>query len=160
MAILKTANTKGKYYESHAKDDVIQYILNPYKAKNYYGAYGVNMNAPAESMNMISARFGKSHGVQLRHFIISFLPNEINNPVVANEIAKQFMLFFANEFQTIYAVHEDKPHLHIHIIINSVSYMDGHRYYGTRAEFKSMQKYMQKVLQNYNIPYLEYASVA
>ena len=70
MAILKTANTKGKYYEDHSKDDVIQYVLNPDKTRNYYGSYGVNMNAPAESMNIVSAHFGKSQGVQLRHFII------------------------------------------------------------------------------------------
>ena len=160
MAILKTANTKGKYYEDHSKDDVIQYVLNPDKARSYYGSYGVNINAPAESMNIVSAHFGKSQGVQLRHFIISFYPDELNDPAIANEIAKEFMVFFSNDYQTIYAVHQDKPHLHIHIIINSVSYVDGHRYYGTRAEFKSMQKYMQNVLKKYGIPCLEYASIA
>lgn len=160
MAILKTANTKGKYYESHAKDDVIQYILNPSKAKNYCEAYGVDMNAPAESMKTVSAQFGKSQGVQLRHFIISFYPDELNDPAIANEIAKQFMVFFAHDYQTIYAVHQDKLHLHTHIIINSVSYVDGHRYYGTRAEFKAMQHYMKKVLEKYNIHTLEYVSAS
>jgi len=160
MAILKTANTKGKYYESHAKDDVIQYILNPSKAKNYCGAYGVDMNAPAESMKTVSAQFGKSQGVQLRHFIISFYPNELNTPAIANEIAKQFAAFFVHEYQVIYAVHENKPQLHIHMIINSVSYVDGHRYYGTRAEFKSMQKHMQNILRNHNIYRLDYVSAS
>ena len=160
MAILKTANSKGKYYESHAKDDVVQYVLNPYKAKNYYGAYGVNINAPAESMNIVSAHFGKSQGVQLRHFIISFYPDELSDPAIANEIAKQFVVFFAHDYQTIYAVHQDKLHLHTHIIINSVSYVDGHRYYGTRAEFKAMQHYMKKVLEKYNIHTLEYVSAS
>lgn len=160
MAILKTANTTGKYYEDHAKEDVINYILNPLKAKRYVGAYGVNMECPAESMKHISEQFGKINGVQLRHFIISFYPNELIDSVIANEIAKQFMLFFANEYQVVYAVHEDKPHLHIHVVINSVSYVDGHRYYGTRAEFKFMQKYMQNVLKRYNVSRLEYASIA
>ena len=160
MAILKTANTRGKYYEDHAKEDVIRYILNPFKAKRYVGAYGVNINCPAESMKLISEQFGKTNGVQLRHFIISFYPNELTDPAIANEIAKQFMLFFASEYQVIYAVHEDRLHIHIHIVINSVSYLDGHRYYGTRAEFKSMQKYMHGVLRKYSIPCLEYASIA
>lgn len=158
MAILKTANTKGKYYESHAKEDVIRYILNPFKARTYCGAYGVDTNNPAQSMEMKSAQFGKSHGVQLRHFIVSFYPDEVNSPMTANEIAQQFVAFFANEYQVVYAIHEDKPHLHIHIVINSVSYVDGHRYYGTRAEFKSMQKYMQEVLRRYRIHRLEYVS--
>lgn len=158
MAILKTANTKGKYYEPHAKEDVILYILNPYKAQHYFGAYGVNINSPAEDMNAVSSQFGKCHGVQLRHFIVSFYPYELNNPTIADEIARQIVSFFASEYQTIYAIHEDKPHLHIHIIINSVSYVDGHRYYGTRTEFKAMEQYMKKVLRGYGIYRLEYAS--
>lgn len=160
MAVLKTANTKGKYYEAHAKDDVIKYILNPYKAPNYCGAFGVDINNLAESMEAISSHYGKSGGVQLRHFIISFYPEEVNDAKTVNDIAQKFANFFFREYQVIYAVHEDKPHLHIHIVINSVSYIDGHRYYGTRAEFKEMQKYLQAVLRNYGIYCLDYVPAA
>ncbi len=159
MAVLKTANTKGKYYETHAKEDVIKYILNPYKAQNYCGTFGVNINNPAESMEMISSYYDKTSGVQLRHFVISFYPEEVDDAKTVNDIAKKFANFFFREYQVIYAVHEDKPHLHIHIVINSVSYIDGHRYYGTRAEFKSMEKYMKSVLRKYGIYRLDYVSV-
>ena len=110
-------------------------------------------------MEMVSAQFGKTSGVQLRHFIVSFDQTEVNDPMIVNEIARRFVEFFSNEYQVVYAVHEDKQYLHIHIVINSVSYVDGHRYYGTRAEFKAMQKYMQAILRNYNIYRLEYVSL-
>lgn len=158
MAILKTANYKGKYHDPSAKGMVIRYVLNPYKAPNYIGYNRVDINHPAESMAATSAQFGKSHGVQLRHFIISFDVDEINDPALANEIAYQFMQFFAHEYQAVYAIHEGTENIHIHLVINSVSYIDGHRYYGTRAEFKSMQKYMQQVLQRYGIYTLQYVS--
>ena len=74
MATIKSGTGKGKYCDSNAKADVIAYIANPSKTPHsYIGGYGVDFDNPASSMNAVSASFGKSNGVQLRHFIISFL---------------------------------------------------------------------------------------
>ncbi len=151
MAVFKTANTKDKYYEPSAKETVIEYILNPQKAMHYYGGYGVDCSNPAQSMTAISEKFNKTSGVQLRHFIVAFYPYELSNPAIANEIAQKLIGFFASEYQVIHAVHEDKPHLHIHIVINSVSYIDGHRYKGTRLEFNNMKNYWSLILRQYGM---------
>ena len=158
MAILKTTNTTGTYRESDAIARVVHYIMNPYKARHYYGVYGADIHNPAASMNMISEQFGKANGVRLHHFVISFYPNELRDPIIVDEIARRFAECLACEYQMVYAVHEDKEQLHIHIVINSVSYIDGHRYRGSREEFKAMQHYMRAVLREYHIYRLDYVS--
>lgn len=168
MATLKVGNQKGKYFDSNSKEDVIHYILQPHKTiHNFYGTFGISVPPGIKSrqilseyianrMNHISVYFGKSSGVQLHHFIISFSPYELHNPALAYRIAYECAGFFAPEYQVVYAVHEDSHHLHIHIVINSVSYVDGHKYRGSKEEFYELKKTFLQVLNDYGISKLIY----
>ena len=159
MATFKTANQKGKYFDRDAKADTIRYILNPAKAVHgFVGGVGVSPECPAESMELVSERFGKSEGVQLRHYIISFEPHELRKPEIANKIGQEIAVYIGREFQCVYAVHENKPHLHIHLVVNSVSYTDGHRWRGNKAEFYRLINSCRIILQQYNIYQLYYVS--
>ena len=159
MAILKTFNGNGNYRNENAMELVTEYIFNPYKTiSGYYGGYGVSSQCPAESMMIVSEQFGKSKGVQLRHYVLSFAPCELTNPIVANEIGGRIAQFIGREYQAMYAVHENREHLHIHIVSNSVSYIDGHRFYGRRKEFYKLMDGMQKILCDYGIYRLIYDS--
>ena len=159
MAIFKTANGKGKYYDAESKEQVLKYVLNPYKMTHgYYGAYGVDTCDIVGSMNEVSKRFGKTEGVQLRHFILSFDDREVLSFKVVNEIAMKIAYRLGKEFQLIYAVHETQEHPHIHFVMNSVSYVDGHRYYGTKKEHHAMMDSIRRVLREYCIKELKYVS--
>ena len=159
MATLKTSNGHGKYFDEDAKQNVIEYIMKKGKTPHgYVGGVGVDGNDIVGSMKEVSEQFGKSNGVQLRHFIISFEQGEINNLNTADEIAREAALFLGREYQTVYAVHEDSDHPHAHIVCNSVSYVDGHRYYGTRKEFKQFMGKLQGIMHKHGISRLTYSS--
>lgn len=159
MATFKTANKKGKYFDMDAKATTIRYILNPAKAVHgLVGGVGVSPESPAESMELVSEHFDKSEGVQLRHYIISFEPYELEKPEIANKIGQEIAAYIGREFQSVYAVHEDKLHLHIHLIVNSVSYADGHRWRGNKAEFYRLINSCRTILRQYNIYQLYYVS--
>ena len=159
MAILKTINTKGKYYDIDSKDIVVNYILKESKTLGgYTGASGINTENYAEEMKTVSEKFGKSDGVQLRHFVISFKQHEVSEPEVAWQIGNKISKFLGTEFQNVFSVHENTDQLHIHLVMNSVSFVDGHRYYGTRKEFYSMKNYTDKVLDDYGIGPMKYKS--
>jgi len=160
MAVWKTASGKNKYFNEDAKELLTRYILRPDKViHGYWDGIHIDLLAPAESMETISAQFGKTQGVQLRHFIISFDPEELNRPEIAFNIAQQAAVYIGRKYQAIYAVHEDKPHLHIHLVQNSVSYVDGQRYYGTRAEFYALQDELRRILRQYHIYTLIYSPI-
>lgn len=159
MAIIKTANGHGKYRDLRTRNDLITYITDPQKAQSGHIFYSMtNPHSPVEDMNRVAEQFGKADGVQARHFIFSFRCNEVNSLVAASCIAQDITRYLGREFQAVSAVHENTPELHIHTVINSVSYLDGHRYYGTKAEFYRMKNGILHILQDYGVRRLDYVS--
>lgn len=159
MAIFETFNGDGNYRNENAIKAVTEYIFNPYKTPGgYLGGWGVNPDCPDQSMMSVSEQFGKASGVRLRHYVLSFAPYELENPQIANEIGLRITQFIGREYQTIYAVHENKKHLHIHIVSNAVSFIDGHRFYGRKSEFYALLNGIKTILTDYGIYSLRYAS--
>lgn len=159
MSILKTANTKGKYYDTNAKEDVINYITSPKKTLgDYIGSKNLCCSNFSEEMMNTSKQFGKDTGVQLRHFVVAFDENEVNDPTVAFDIGDKICDVFKDEYQCVFGVHEDTKHLHVHIAINSTSFVDGHRYKGTRQEFNHMKNHINKILKEHNLSPVKYVS--
>ena len=151
MATLKTGNGHGKYFDPSSFHDVIAYILNPHKVPNFYGGYHINMIDPIEDMAQISTQYGKTNGVHLRHFILSFSPDEVQDASIVNKIARMIVPYLGREYQTVFAVHEDAPHLHIHIVCNAISYIDGHRYRGGIGDYNRLYYYIRSVLKAFRI---------
>lgn len=108
------------------------------------------------SMKQVSIHYGKTNGVQLNHYILSFSPQETNDYKKVYIVAQQIASGIGRHFQTAFAVHEDRPYLHIHFIVNRISYIDGHRWRGTRQEFSSLCNDIRSVLQSHHIPTLQY----
>lgn len=159
MAILKIANGIGKYYDNNSRESVVNYITNPYKTPDgYIGSLALAGNEYANEMDELAIKYGKNTGVRLRHFVISFESWEINNPSLAYQIGEEIVEYLGREYQTVFSVHQDTDQLHIHIVINAVSYLDGHRYQGTRGEFYGFKEWVDMVLKRYGINRVRYIS--
>lgn len=152
MALLKFVNSRGKYQDSNATKNVMDYIFNPDKSKReLYGFYQVDPINPTQSMRDVAEAFGKTAGIQIRHYIISFTKYEICEPIIVNQIARTIITYFQNEYQCVYAIHEDTEYLHIHLVSNAVSYVDGHRYRGNKTEYYNFVSWLKRLLQRYRI---------
>ena len=91
-----------------------------------------------EMMNT-KIRFGKTDGVQGFHIIQSFAPGEVT-PEQAHSIGLEFCKrLLGDRFEAVIGTHLDKAHLHNHIIVNSVSLIDGRKYHS------SYQHYFQEI---------------
>ena len=154
MAIYKVIG-KGqdrKYFDDNALNEVISYIFRPNKIPSrYIGGYGVHLKDSAEQMNMVAILYGKNHGVRLRHSVLSFEEKEHISHSVANMIADSIALYYAPEYQIVYAVHEDTDTVHIHFVMNQVSYTDGHKYSGSKQEYYDFINYMRNIGSEYGI---------
>ena len=152
MAILKPINQRGKYHDLEAREDLARYIFNPEKMySGYCGGVGVTEDV-VTSMDQVAHKFQKTNGVQLRHFILAFSLQELDDPYVVNEIACRVAQFIGQEYQVVFAVHENTENLHIHFMLNAISHVDGHRYTGSRKEYYHLVNFLTRFLkENYGI---------
>ena len=152
MAILKIVNEKGKYQDANATEDVLGYIFNPSKSNyNLYGYFRVDPTNPTKSMREVAASFGKSKGIQLRHYVISFPPYEVANPIVVAQIADEVVKYFTSSYQTVYAIHEDTACLHIHLVCNTINFRTGERYRGSKKEYYDFITFLRRLLRKFGV---------
>ena len=94
---------------------------------------------PAETafaaMQKTKKKYKKTGGVLGYHFIQSFAPGEVT-PEQAHEIGCEFARrLFGEDFEAVIGTHLDKAHPHNHIVVNSVSRTDGHKYHSNPESY-------------------------
>lgn len=141
MATIKFLNAAGKYDDSASRDDVIRYITQKHKTPSgCIGACGVDVPYAAQQMQEVSASFKKDNKIRIRHFVVTFHRSELVTPHKADMIASMIAYEIGQRYQCIYAVHEDTYHTHFHFVFNPVSFVDGHKYSGTKEEHKALKE--------------------
>ena len=79
------------------------------------------------------------------HNIISFHKDE---PITADEcldFGRTFADRFFPEHQCLIGVHQDKDHLHVHIVTNSVSFIDGRKLHQTKRDLQKQKDFTNKL---------------
>lgn len=146
MAITKILYMKeGKYGDPgrHLKH-AIKYILEPEKTGEqlYIGSVNCQIPFAYEQMKATKVQFGKTGKRQGYHIIISFEEGEIDAPTAYEVVGKFVEEYLKNEYEAVYAVHDNTDHIHGHIVFNSVSYLTGKKF---RYEKGDWAKYMQPI---------------
>lgn len=146
MAILKAVNVKiGR---NASLKGIINYVLQPKKTEEQLST-GFCCDAPKalEYFKETKESFGKTKGRQYYHFVQSFPPNENITAQKAHEAAVKFAekckKFWG--FEMIIVTHKDREHLHTHFVMNSVSFVDGHKFHITRKELAAMKELQNQI---------------
>lgn len=141
MAITKILNincaTEGNP-AAHLKN-ALEYIQNPDKTEQCHLVGSVNCLPDTAYEQMIDTKslYGKSGKRQGYHVIISFPPEESVTPEQAKFVAEGFIGDILNgEYETVYGIHTDKEHTHVHIIWNSVNLVTGQKYNSPKGNWK------------------------
>lgn len=148
MAINKVINKSTK---SHgAMKNVIQYVLQEKKVIEGYadiiGPYEpdrITYDDVYQAFLEEKRIWKKDSGRMYSHNIISFHRDEKVTPEECMEIGRRFCDQFFSGYQSLIAVHQDRDHLHIHIVTNTVSYVDGRKLHQSKADLEK-----QKVFTN------------
>ena len=121
-----------------AVEGVIKYIKNNDKTEQckYVKAYNCTVDKAFSEMMETQEFFGKAgrkNSVLAYHLVQSFKDFE-TTPEIAYKCGLELAeRLFADKYEVVVATHLDHKHLHNHIIINAVSYLDGYKY---RNNFK------------------------
>lgn len=161
MALLKviTQNSEispytSKYKDKYALTDVIGYVLSLNKTDGYVGGWAVEPFQAAREMELLASLHHKTGGTRLRHWVISFSEDDLRHAVkklhrtemvTLKSLGYLFSKYYANEYQVVFGVHLDTENYHIHFVMNTVAYTDGHKYAGTKQEYYDYIKYAKAI---------------
>ena len=150
MAINKVVNKSTKTHG--AMRNVISYVLQDQKVKDGYviitGPYPyeeISWDNIYNSFLNEKKLWDKDSGRMYAHNIISFHKDEDISPDVALEIGEEFANKFFPYNQNLIGVHQDKDHLHVHIITNSVSFLDGIKLHQNKKDLEYQKKFTNKL---------------
>lgn len=131
--------------------DVIAYTSQELKTDKQLYVTGINcsFSTALENMNLTKKQWGKENGILAFHCVQSFKPGEVSAEL-AHQIGVEFaQKMFGNRFEVLVSTHLDKAHYHNHIVINSVSFKDGYRYYDNKKNYKKIQSISDAICQKY-----------
>ena len=146
MAILKAVNVKvGR---NASLKGIINYVLQPKKTEEQLSTgFCCDVPKALETFNETKDCFGKMKGRQYYHFVQSFPPNENISAKKAHEVALRFAekckKFWG--FEMLIVTHKDRKHLHTHFVMNSVSFLDGHKFHMSRKELAAMKERQKNI---------------
>ena len=118
---------------------------------------GVNCipeNAKQE-MTDTKKRFGKEGGILAHHAYQSFKPGEVT-PKLAHKIGVETAKkMWGDKYEVIVATHMGSHAIHNHILINSVSFVDGKKYNGNKENYKRFREVSDALCREYELSVIE-----
>ena len=118
---------------------------------------GVNCipeNAKQE-MTDTKKRFGKEGGILAHHAYQSFKPGEVT-PKLAHKIGVETAKkMWGDKYEVIVATHMGSHAIHNHILINSVSFVDGKKYNGNKENYKRFREVSDELCRDYELSVIE-----
>ncbi len=132
--------------------NVLEYVLRDEKVKEGYvfinGPYAsdtINYDEVYQTWLAEKRLWDKDSGRMYTHNIISFHKDEKVSPAEVMEIGKAYAEHFFPGHQYVITVHQDKDHLHCHIVTNSVSFIDGHKLHQTKHDLERQKEFTNKL---------------
>ena len=136
-------NSKNSTETGDVLNEVLNYVSRDSATEEQVYVSGVNcapQNA-TEAMMKIKRKFNKLGGTTAYHGYQSFTNGEIT-PELAHQIGIDLATeVWGDRFQVVVATHLDKQeHLHNHFVINTVSFVDGRKYYRSEKDYQRMRE--------------------
>lgn len=146
------AITKYKVIKKNL-EAVINYAMNGEKTENGILVSAINcLPKTAYSQMMLTKKaFHKEDGRLGYHIIQSFNGNEVS-PEKCNKIGIELAeALWGDKYQVIVCTHTNKDNVHNHIVLNSVSFIDGSKYHNSNAEIAFLRETNDDICMKYGL---------
>ena len=131
----------------------IRYVLQEQKVRDgliyMTGPAPVDINADTVYQAFLEEKriWNKDSGRMYNHNVISFHEAERIEPEEALSFGIEFAEKWFPVHQTLIAVHQDKEHLHIHLITNTVSFENGMKLHNSKKDLEEMKALTNRMCQ-------------
>ena len=147
---------QGQEQERRELEIALGYTLQPGKTEEkYVSCLNCAQESALTEMMAIKHQWGKLDSIQCIHAVQSFKPGEIT-PEVAHNIGLELsQKLWGDRFQVVVSTHLDREHIHNHFIINSVSFLDGKRFYRNNETYDLMRVTSDQLCREYGVSVIE-----
>lgn len=153
----KTENLDFSSPDFQGLQNVLNYTQQDAKTEKQFYVTGINCDpvTACEQMRRTKLQYQKTEGILAFHGYQAFAPGEAN-PETAHAIGVRLAQeLWGDRFEVVVSTHLDKQHLHNHFILNSVSFMDGKRYYDNKATYTLMRQASDRLCREYSLSVIE-----
>ena len=143
--------------ERQALADVIAYAANEDKTEKLFYTTGINCSVEyaRDQFDTTKLRFGKTGGIVAYHAYQSFREGEVT-PDEAHAIGVQLAKeLWGENFQMVVATHTNSHCVHNHIVISSVSFRDGHKFNGCKANTRLLRDTSDRICLEHGLSVIE-----
>lgn len=98
-------------------------------------------------MTAVKRYFRKTSGNPLIHIVVSY-DESVTDPFRAMDLSKEIASFYGSRFQLLWFLHRKKREhstFHVHLVINSVGYIDGRMFHSGRIEMNEFSLFVREV---------------
>lgn len=145
---------KASLSSLHEIEGVIEYAADEMKTETRSYVSCINLTSEedaAKEFMEVKRRYGKTDGRLCYHGYQSFKADEVD-AYTAHEIGcKLAQELWGDRFQVVIATHCNTGHYHNHFVINSVSDIDGKKFYNSPADYQRMRDASDRLCREYCI---------
>ena len=126
--------------------NTVNYIAN--KESVFYSGINICPERAYKQMRKVKKYYGKTSGNQLVHFVVCF-NNDVDDLATAERYARKIAEYYKSRYQILYAIHQElrytksgygKSWFHVHIVMNSVSFVDGKMFADNKKRYCKVYK--------------------
>ena len=155
VTIKDTDGSSVEFYEPDVETIMKQIISADLQGERRYTTYlnCTEKNVLSE-MLLTKQRFGKTGGNMAYHAYQSFAHGEVT-PEIAHEIGVNLAKeMWGDRFEVIVSTHLDTSCIHNHFVLNSVSFIDGKKYYDNKDTYHKMRHVSDRLCKEYGLSVL------
>lgn len=155
MGIVKIVSRRPKSKSGLKR--TIKYVLRNDQQKllsSVTGPYvydGINSKGVYDTFIAEKKIWKKMDGRQCTHSILSWHKDELITSKEALKFARRFAEEHYSGYQTLVVVYEDRGHLHVHMVTNSVSFIDGKMLHETHGDLMQMRQLNDSLCEKFGL---------
>jgi len=153
----KTENPNYNEFEFKGLHNVVDYTTGELKTEKQLYVSSINCDASSIIEQMITTKkqYNKEGGILAFHAYQSFKGKEAT-PEEAHQIGIELAQeLWGKRFQVVVSTHLDTGNIHNHFVLNSISFIDGKRYYDNKATYKKMRDTSDELCKKYKLSVID-----
>ena len=142
----------------HTVNDLVEYAADEMKTecRSYVSCLNCREDTAAAQFMETKRLWGKLDGRVCYHGYQSFQADEVNAETAHEIGVKLAEELWGDRFEVVVATHCNTGHYHNHFVINSVSFMDGYKFYNSPADYAWMREVSDRLCREYAISVIQY----